>query len=37
LTAVLLALSASFAWGFADFGAGLASRRVPVFVVAAAM
>jgi drug/metabolite transporter (DMT)-like permease len=35
LTAVLLALSASFAWGFADFGAGAATRRLPVFVVAA--
>jgi drug/metabolite transporter (DMT)-like permease len=35
LTAVLLALSASFAWGFADFGAGAAARRLPVFVVAA--
>jgi len=35
LTAVLLALSASLAWGFADFGAGAAARRLPVFVVAA--
>jgi len=35
LTAVLLALSASLAWGFADFGAGSATRRLPVFVVAA--
>jgi drug/metabolite transporter (DMT)-like permease len=35
LTAVLLALAASFAWGFADFGAGVATRRLPVFVVAA--
>jgi drug/metabolite transporter (DMT)-like permease len=35
LTAVLLALGASFAWGFADFGAGVSARRVPVFVVAA--
>jgi drug/metabolite transporter (DMT)-like permease len=35
LTGVLLALSASFAWGFADFGAGAAARRLPVFVVAA--
>jgi drug/metabolite transporter (DMT)-like permease len=35
LTAVLLALSASLAWGFADFGAGAATRRLPVFVVAA--
>jgi drug/metabolite transporter (DMT)-like permease len=35
LTAILLALSASFAWGFADFGAGVSARRLPVFVVAA--
>lgn len=35
MTAVLLALAASFAWGFADFGAGVATRRLPVFVVAA--
>jgi drug/metabolite transporter (DMT)-like permease len=35
LSAVLLALSASLAWGFADFGAGAATRRLPVFVVAA--
>jgi drug/metabolite transporter (DMT)-like permease len=35
LTAVLLALSASFAWGFADFGAGAAARKLQVFVVAA--
>jgi drug/metabolite transporter (DMT)-like permease len=34
LTAVLLALCASLAWGFADFGAGTAARRLPVFVVA---
>jgi drug/metabolite transporter (DMT)-like permease len=32
---VLLALCASLAWGFADFGAGVAARRLPVFVVAA--
>ncbi len=31
---ILLALSASLAWGFADFGAGVASRRLPVLVVA---
>ena len=37
MTVVLLALSASLAWGFADFGAGFASRRIPVFVVAAVM
>jgi len=37
LTAILLALSASFAWGFADFGAGVAARRLPVFVVAVLM
>jgi drug/metabolite transporter (DMT)-like permease len=35
LTAVLLALGASLFWGFADFGAGAATRRLPVFVVAA--
>jgi len=35
LTAVLLALAASFSWGFADFGAGVAARRLPLFVVAA--
>jgi drug/metabolite transporter (DMT)-like permease len=35
LTAVLLALGASLIWGFADFGAGVVSRRAPVFVVAA--
>jgi drug/metabolite transporter (DMT)-like permease len=35
LSAILLALSASLAWGFADFGAGSAARRLPVFVVAA--
>ena len=32
---VLLALAASLAWGFADFGAGVGARRLPVFVVAA--
>ena len=37
MTAVLLALSASLAWGFADFGAGVGARRLPVFVVAALM
>ena len=35
MTAVLLALGASLFWGFADFGAGAATRRLPVFVVAA--
>ena len=35
MTAVLLALAASFSWGFADFGAGVAARRLPLFVVAA--
>lgn len=35
MTAVLLALSASLAWGFADFAAGVSARRLPVFVVAA--
>ena len=34
MAAILLALSASLAWGFADFGAGVGSRRLPVFVVA---
>jgi drug/metabolite transporter (DMT)-like permease len=34
VAAILLALSASLAWGFADFGAGVGSRRLPVFVVA---
>ncbi len=32
---ILLALCASLAWGFADFGAGVGARRLPVFVVAA--
>jgi drug/metabolite transporter (DMT)-like permease len=35
--AVLLALGASLTWGFADFGAGVGARRLPVFVVAAIM
>jgi len=35
LTGVLLALSASLIWGFADFGAGVGARRLPVFVVGA--
>ena len=35
MSAVLLALSASLIWGFADFGAGAAARRVPVFAVTA--
>lgn len=35
MTAVLLALAASLTWGFADFGAGLAARRVGAFVAAA--
>jgi drug/metabolite transporter (DMT)-like permease len=37
LIAVALALGASLAWGFADFGAGWSARRLPVFVVAASM
>src|SRR3954453_8458007 len=37
LTAVLLALCASLAWGVADFGAGYSSRLLPVFVVATTM
>jgi drug/metabolite transporter (DMT)-like permease len=32
---VVLALAASLAWGFADFGAGVGARRLHVFVVAA--
>ena len=36
MTGILLALSASLAWGFADFGAGVASRRLPVPLVIAA-
>ena len=35
MTVVLLALAASLAWGFADFGAGVAARRLQFFVVAA--
>jgi drug/metabolite transporter (DMT)-like permease len=35
VTAVLLALGASLAWGVADFGAGVGARRLPAFVVAA--
>ena len=35
MTAIALALSASLAWGFSDFGAGVASRRLSLFVVAA--
>jgi len=31
---ILLALAASLAWGFADFGAGVGARRLPLFVVA---
>jgi drug/metabolite transporter (DMT)-like permease len=37
VTAILLALGASLAWGLADFGAGVGSRRLPVFVVALVM
>jgi drug/metabolite transporter (DMT)-like permease len=33
LTGVALALGASLIWGFADFGAGAAARRMPVLVV----
>ena len=36
MTAVLLALTASLTWGFGDFGAGIASRRLPVPLVIAA-
>ncbi|HKI93455.1 MAG TPA: DMT family transporter [Gaiellaceae bacterium] len=35
MIAVLLALTASVAWGFADFGAGIGSRRLRVPVVLA--
>jgi drug/metabolite transporter (DMT)-like permease len=35
--AIALALGASITWGFADFGAGVGARRLPVFVVAATM
>jgi drug/metabolite transporter (DMT)-like permease len=31
---VLLALAASLTWGFADFGAGVGARRLPVLAVA---
>ena len=34
---VLLALCASLAWGIADFGAGVGTRRLPSFVVALVM
>ena len=37
MIAIALALGASLAWGFADFGAGVGSRRLPVFLVAAIM
>ena len=33
---VVLALAASLAWGFADFGAGVGARRLPALVVAGA-
>ncbi|HEY4412409.1 MAG TPA: DMT family transporter [Gaiellaceae bacterium] len=33
---MLLALAASLSWGFADFGAGIGSRRLPVPLVIAA-
>ena len=36
LTGILLALAASLSWGVADFGAGVASRRLPVPLVIAA-
>jgi drug/metabolite transporter (DMT)-like permease len=35
VTAIVLALCASLVWGVADFGAGVGSRRLPVFVLAA--
>ncbi len=36
MIAILLALAASVSWGVADFGAGIASRRLPVPLVIAA-
>jgi drug/metabolite transporter (DMT)-like permease len=33
LTGILLALAASLSWGFADFGAGVASRRLAILAV----
>jgi drug/metabolite transporter (DMT)-like permease len=36
LTGILLALAASLSWGVADFGAGVASRKLPVPLVIAA-
>jgi drug/metabolite transporter (DMT)-like permease len=36
LTGILLALAASLSWGVADFGAGVASRRLPIPLVIAA-
>ena len=36
MSGILLALAASFSWGFGDFGAGIASRRLPVPLVIAA-
>ena len=36
LTGVLLALAASLSWGIADFGAGVASRRLSIPLVIAA-
>lgn len=37
MTAIALSVAAAFSWGVADFGAGLKSRRVPVFVVITGM
>ena len=36
MTGVLLALAASLSWGVADFGAGVASRKLPIALVIAA-
>jgi drug/metabolite transporter (DMT)-like permease len=37
VTAIVLALGASLAWSFADFGAGVGARSVSTFVVAAVL
>ena len=37
MTAIALSVAAALSWGLADFGAGLKSRQVPVFVVITGM
>jgi len=37
VTAIALSVAAALSWGLADFGAGLKSRQVPVFVVITGM